>query len=33
LLVVNTQFNARGDNSQKLPFTVASVPLTRLQPR
>lgn len=33
LLVVNTQFNTRGDNSQKTPFTFASVPLARLAAR
>jgi sugar lactone lactonase YvrE len=33
LLVVNTQFNTRGDNSQKTPFTFARVPLTRLAAR
>jgi Cu-Zn family superoxide dismutase len=32
LLVVNTQFNARADNSQTLPFTLVSVPLVRLAP-
>jgi sugar lactone lactonase YvrE len=30
LLVVNTQFNTRGDNSQTLPFTIARVPVSRL---
>ena len=33
LLVVNTQFNARGGNTQKTPFTLASVPLARLTAR
>jgi Cu-Zn family superoxide dismutase len=33
LLVVNTQFNTRGDNSQKTPFTLARVPLARLAAR
>ena len=30
LLVVNTQFNARTKNTQTLPFTILSVPLSRL---
>jgi sugar lactone lactonase YvrE len=30
LLVVNTQFNARNDKKETLPFTVAAVPLSRL---
>lgn len=30
LLVVNTQFNTRADKSQTLPFTILSVPLSRL---
>ena len=33
LLVVNTQFNTRGDNSQKTPFTLVRVPLARLAAR
>jgi Cu-Zn family superoxide dismutase len=33
LLVVNTQFNTRGDNTQKTPFTFARVPLARLAGR
>ncbi len=32
LLVVNTQFNRRGDNSQTLPFTIARVPVALLHP-
>lgn len=33
LIVVNTQFNTRGDSSQKTPFTFARVPLARLAAR
>jgi Cu-Zn family superoxide dismutase len=32
LLVVNTQFNTRASKSQTLPFTILSVPLSRLAP-
>jgi sugar lactone lactonase YvrE len=32
LLVVNTQFNARNDKTETRPFSVASVPLSRLAP-
>jgi Cu-Zn family superoxide dismutase len=32
LLVVNTQFNVRSDKKETLPFTVLSVPLSKLAP-
>lgn len=32
LLVVNTQFNTRNEKRETLPFTVVSVPLSRLSP-
>jgi Cu-Zn family superoxide dismutase len=32
LLVVNTQFNTRTDKKQTLPFTIVSIPLSRLSP-